>query len=150
VYLAEVPPAWPEDEYLIELGKLIYSIASLEGLLLSDLPRMPTTIAELSPKELAGHTTTGIGRQLLTLAPSIQDRAWREYIGRGGEALVDLGPKRNSILHARPATIDGRRRLHRWRLEPTEIMPISLWHLGQLLDEIEAHRQVLTRLRPPL
>lgn len=29
-----MPPAWPEDEYLVQLGKVVYSIASVEGLLI--------------------------------------------------------------------------------------------------------------------
>jgi hypothetical protein len=145
-----VPPAWADDEYLIRLGKVIYSIASIEGLLLFDLPRMPETVDGLSPKDLAGHPTTRIGRQLVALAPSIRDRAWREYVERGGEALADLGPRRNSVLHARPASIAGEQRLQRWRIAPTEIMPISAQHLDELLEHIEVHRQALNRLRPRL
>ena len=142
-----MPPAWPEDEYLLQLGMVVYSVASIEGLLIFDLPRMPATIEGHTPKHLAGKTTTAIGKRLLTLAPSIGDRKWREYVVRGGEALVDLGPKRNSILHSRPATVDGEQRLHRWRLEPTEIMCISPTHLVGLLNEIETHRQALNLLR---
>lgn len=145
-----MPPAWPEDDYLLQLGKVVYSVASIEGLLIFDLPRMPAMIEGLTPKHLAGKTTTVIGKRLLTLAPSIEDGDWREYVERGGEALVDLGPKRNSVLHSRPATVGGEQRLHRWRLEPTEVMSISAPHLDQLLDEIETHRRALNLLRPGL
>lgn len=100
-------PAWPEDEYLLQLGRVVYSVASVEGLLLFDLPRMPLEIEGLSPDALAGKTTTAIGKRLLELAPTIPDQPWRRYLSRGGKALEDLGPKRNSVLHARPATIDG-------------------------------------------
>lgn len=145
-----MPPAWPEDEYLLQVGRVVYSVASIEGLLISDLPRMPLQVEGLSPRALASETTTTIGRCLVKLAPTIPDRPWQDYLLRGGVALKDLGPKRNSVLHARPATVDGEQRLHRWRLEPTEIMSISLAHLEQMLDEIEAHRRDLNRLRPAL
>lgn len=143
-------PAWPEDEYLLQVGRVVYSVASIEGLLIFDLSRMPEKVEGLSPKTLAGKTTTTIGRRFLELAPAVSDQPWQNYLRRGGEALQDLGPKRNSVLHARPATIDGEQRLHRWRVEPTEIMPISLAHLEQMLDEVKAHRRALNRLRPAL
>jgi hypothetical protein len=142
-------PAWPEDAYLLQVGKVVYSIASIEGLLIFDLQRMPTAVGGLSPGALAGKTTTGIGRRFLELAPSVPEQPWREYLARGGEALVDLGPKRNSVLHARPATIEGAQRLLRWRLDPMEIIPISFTILAEMLDEVDAHLRELNRLRPP-
>jgi hypothetical protein len=145
-----MPPAWPEDDYLMQLGKVVYAIASIEGLLILDLPRMENSVAGLSVEELAGKTTTEIGKRLVDLAPSIGEQGWRAYLTRGGEALLDLGPKRNSVLHARPATIEGHRRLHRWRINPTEIMPISSDYLSELLNEIDTHHQALNRLRPSL
>lgn len=149
-YRAEVPPAWPDDGYLNQLGRVVYSIASLEGSLLFDLPRMPEAVGGLSPQDLAGYPTTLIGKRLVALAPSIRNESWRRYIERGGEALVDLGPRRNSVLHARPATIAGEQRLHRWRIKPREIMPITTRYLDELLEQIEAHRTNLNRLRPEL
>jgi hypothetical protein len=64
-----MPPAWPDDSYLLLLGKVVYSIASLEGLLVFDLPRMPDTVDGLTPDALAGKTTTGIGKLLQNRAP---------------------------------------------------------------------------------
>lgn len=131
------------------LGKVVYSVASIEGLLIFDLPRMPESVAGLSPEHLAGKTTTSIGKQLVALAPTIRHHAWRAYLKRGGEALTDLGPKRNSVLHARPAIIDGRQRLHRWRVDPTEVVPISSAYLTELLAEVDVHLDALNQLRPP-
>lgn len=145
-----MPPAWPEDDYLLDLGKVVYSIASIEGMLLFDLPRMTERFVGLTPSALAGETTTTIGKRLRHVALTIPNPAWSSYLARGAEALEDLGPKRNAVLHARPATIDGEQRLHRWRLDPVEVMPISKAHLVNLLDEIEAHRRELNQLRPPL
>lgn len=144
-----MPPAWPDDSYLLLLGKVVYSIASLEGLLVFDLPRMPDTVDGLTPDALAGKTTTGIGKLLQNRAPGVSDELWRSYLACGGEALTDLGPKRNAELHLRPATVDGNQRLYRWRLEPPETLPTTTEHLELLLGEIEEHRQALMRLRPP-
>ncbi len=144
-----MPPAWPEDDYLLKLGKVIYSIASIEGLLIFDLSSLPEQVEGLTPQDLARHTTTTIGRRLIRGATSVVDPAWRTYLDRGGRALLALGPNRNAVLHARPATIEGRQRLHRWRLDPPEVLPISSTHLEEMLEEIESHRRAVSGLRPP-
>jgi hypothetical protein len=71
-----VPPAWPEDDHLLLLGKVVYSVASLEGLLVFDLPRMQPPVDGLSPADLAGKTTTAIGRRIVELSPVAQP-PWR-------------------------------------------------------------------------
>lgn len=132
------------------LGKVVYSVASLEGLLMFDLPRMTEPIAGLSPRDLAGDTTANIGRRLIALSSSVKDPDWRAYVERGGHALEAIGPRRNAVLHARPATIEGRQRLHRWRMRPAEVFSISKEHLIDLLEEIDAHRSELNQLRAAL
>lgn len=44
-------PAWADDEYLHELGRVIYAVAALEGLMVSDLPYSsnPPSRAEFKP-----------------------------------------------------------------------------------------------------
>lgn len=143
-----MPLTWPAPNYVTLLGKVAYGIAAIEGLLIFDLPRMPLTVPGLTPGDLAGDTTTGIGKKLTAGAAQAQDPAWTAYLERGGDALVDLGPRRNDVLHARPATIDGQQMLHRWR--PPLAQPIDVAFLEDLLDRIEAHRKDLTALRPPL
>lgn len=132
------------------VGMVVYSVASLEGMLIFDLPRMPTVLPVISPETLAGRTTTTIGKQLVSLAGSVAEESWRRYLGRGGEALLDVGPRRNAVLHARPATIEGCQRLHRWRLHPTEVVSISSEYLNELLETIDVHRRELNALRPPI
>lgn len=144
-----MPPAWPEDDYLLKLGKVVYSISSIEGLLIFDLPRMPEPVEGLTPQDVAGRTTTTIGNRLISGAASVVDPVWRTYLDRGGQALVALGPKRNAVLHARPATIGGHQRLHRWRLNPPEVLSISSTYLGEMLEEIEGHQSAVSDLRPP-
>lgn len=122
--------------------------APVSGLLILDVPRLPTPVPGLSPAELAGRTTRSIGQALVSRSSDVEDATWRQYLHRGGEALIELGPMRNAVLHSRPATVNERQRLHRWRIDPTEVVTISLEHLHGLLDAIEVHRRALDVLRP--
>lgn len=71
-----MPPAWPEGEYLELLGKVVYAVASLEGMLIFDLQRMPTPVAGLSSADLSRETTTNIGKRLASGSAEAGDETW--------------------------------------------------------------------------
>lgn len=145
-----MPPAWPEDDYLKLLGQVVYSVASIEGLLIFDLPRMPNPVPGATPLDLAGKTTAMVGTALVGFVPQIVDEQWATYLAAGGNALVDIAPLRNAVLHARPATVDGMQQLHRWRIgAKTEVFTVTREHLCDVLDAIEQHRKRIKLLRPP-
>lgn len=146
-----MPPAWPPDDYLTLLGRVVYSVASIEGLLLFDLPRMPNPPVGATPAALAGKTTTGLGRALVDVSSQVADPGWSAYLSAGAAALMDIGPVRNAVLHARPATVDGAQQLHRWRLgSNAEIFTVTSDRLCDVLEKIELHRKTLNCLRPSL
>lgn len=141
-----MPPAWPDDAYLLLLGQVIYSASEIEGTLLFDLPRMPAPPPRASSSRLMGKTTTQLGDELTFIARQVQDPAWRDYLARGGTALAEIARLRNSLLHGRPA-IDGA------RLAPgghsSETADVSTEYLEELLARLEEHRTTLSGLRPP-
>lgn len=139
----------PEDEYLQRIGLVSYMVAAVEGLLLFDLPRLVDTLPpQLTAQSLAGKTTTRIGEALLAHAPLVSDPAVVSYLTAGGHALIEIGSKRNAVLHARPATDpDGRTRLYRWRLPEAHFIE-DAW-LDQLARRIDQLQVELNSLRPP-
>lgn len=107
-----------EDEYLRKLGLVAYLVSSLEGLLLFDLPRFGHQLPqELSTAALAGLTTYKMGERFVTHAPRSADEKITAYFAAGGRALIEIAPRRNAMLHSRPATDpEGRTRLYRRHL----------------------------------
>lgn len=106
--------ALPEPQYLEAIGRYAYAVSYLEWSILGDLPHVEGLPATLTVDELASKTTGGIGHALLRHAPDVNDSSTREWLEAGGRALVELTEARNALLHARPATIEGKQRLFRW------------------------------------
>jgi len=134
--LARVVP-YPEDDYLLLLGRLVYAVGYLEWSVLGELPS-----AQI--ERLAGQTTGALGSSLAgrpTLR-KVADSALREWIRKGGKELQEVAPKRDMVLHARPATDpDERQRLYRWHPRREE----SEWITDELLNQILA--DICDRLR---
>lgn len=107
--------ASPGDEYLRLVGEMAYSVTSIEGGLIYDVPRLSSVLPEgFTVGSLVGGTTAGIGQQFLDAAPKVQDLGVRRYFEVGGQALREAGAIRNDVLHARPATHPVEdQRLHR-------------------------------------
>lgn len=140
----------PEDEYLRRIGSMAYLVASLEGLILFDLPCFGEVLpTQLSVGRLAGHTTKRLSDDLLRYAPQCTESAVADYLSAGGRALLEVAPQRNSVLHARPATDEeGRARLYRWR--PPEAHFIDDLWLDCLIQRIDDLSCEVNALRPPL
>lgn len=118
---------YPEDAYILAIGKLAYSVTYLEGQILFDLPHLPGLPTQLDVRSLAGRSTGQLGRifqdqAVLSQVADLQVRAWLQA---GGKHLSEAARLRNAVLHARPATVNGEQRLHRWHPDGGEIMNIS-------------------------
>jgi hypothetical protein len=50
---------------------------------------------------------------------------------------TDLVSRRNDLLHARPATIEGKQRLYRWEMRREKVGPISDETLAAFLADAE-------------
>lgn len=80
---------------------------------------------------------------------SARTRQSRRTSRPGGIALSEIGPQRNAVLHARPATDkEGRTRLYRWRL-PDAYFIDDDW-LDQLARRVDDLLVKLSDLRPPI
>ncbi|KAA1430443.1 hypothetical protein [Mycolicibacter arupensis] len=111
------PVALPEDDYVLLIGQLAYTVSYLEWIILGDLPGLAQHVpASLTVSALAGKSTGQIAGALAKAAPNIGDDAVRAYVECAGRLLGEAANVRNDVLHARPATSpDHRQRLYRWR-----------------------------------
>src|SRR3712207_2966772 len=105
---------YPENAYLAELGRSIYALAYLEWGLLGDLPHLQGLPPAISVQALAGKTTAVIAQTIRSNLASVSDPKVSEWLQAHAEALDALAPRRNGVVHARPATIGGKQRLNRW------------------------------------
>jgi hypothetical protein len=142
--------AYPEDEYVGALGRLVYSVSYLEWLVLGDLMQIPDLPVELEIAKLVGGTTGGIARALAKLETiaQINDARVQEWLRRAATHLADVSVLRNSILHARPATIDAKQRLNRWDPARGETFPIELDRIEAVITMIESCIRDLNSVRP--
>lgn len=140
--------ALPEANYLTRIGQIAYQVSSMEWTILGDLtalaPALPT---DLTVARLAGKTTGSIAESLRAAGQTITLDAVREYIAAAATALEDVGPRRNHLLHARPATIDGAQRLYRWRRVPGDQFPISLGWLDEQIAAIDDAAEAMSTYR---
>lgn len=137
--------ALPEPQYLESIGRYAYAVSSLEWSILGGIPHLEGLPAALTVDVLAPKTTGGIGHALLRHAPDVNDSATREWLEAGGRALVELAETRNALLHARPATVEGKQRLFRW-LPGTAFAITDEWLAAQERN-FEALADQVRRLR---
>jgi hypothetical protein len=125
---------FPDEDYLLALGRLSYAVSYLEWTVLGDLPRVSGLPPELQLRALVGNTTGAMGRRMgdARLLAKVADPKVRAWLEAAGEHLVEVAARRNSVLHARPATVEGRQRLHRWDPTRGEFYTVT----DQLLEEI--------------
>jgi hypothetical protein len=103
---------WPDDDYLLSLGKAVYAFAYLEwGIiyLAHDLNPGERTLhrsAAMTAGQVASELRSAIRRT--TRSEAVRADARDVLAGYGG-----LIPRRNDILHAHPATFEGVQRLRR-------------------------------------
>jgi hypothetical protein len=142
---------YPNEAYLVRLGKLAYAVGYLEWAMLGDLPHINGLPATLDISKLVGRTTTKIGEALCGSGTldAVEDRNVREWLRTGGEALKEAAPDRNQVLHARPATFgDGQQRLYRWEPRRHEAFWITDDVLDEIIDRMYERLRAIDRLRP--
>jgi hypothetical protein len=143
---------FPEDEYINLIGRVVYAVGYLEWSILGDLSRISGLPSGLDVASLAGLTTGSISARLLnpSLLAQIADARVSVWLRSGGEHLRDAATRRNSLLHARPATIGGKQRLYRWEPGRREAFPIDEKLLRDLLADIDAWVRDLSSKRLPM
>lgn len=143
--------AYPDREYLLQLGRYIYAVSALEGLVLGELGSRPGVPSELAAGKLAGRTMTKIADAIAKHLACVEHGDFRGWLQEAGNQLRITAEQRNHALHARPATLDEGQRLYRWR--PTgpgrAAFGISSGWLATAIAEVEQRHEVLSGARPP-
>ncbi|MFE5832744.1 hypothetical protein ACFQ8W_21155 [Streptomyces sp. NPDC056508] len=124
-----------EDDYLIRIGRLSYLVTYLEWQILGDLPHITGLPAELELRKLAGMTTGRLAQtfQSKKILQQVADSATVDWLRRSGELLERTARDRNAVLHARPATIEGKQMLYRWHPDGSQVFAVD----GAWLDAAE-------------
>jgi hypothetical protein len=107
--------------------------------------------ADLTVEKLAGQPTGKIASHLQAAVPAITTPEVRAFIAEAASALAAVRAERNHLLHARPATIDGKQRLYRWKLggAPATFVIADEW-IDQRLAEIDECIRKVSALRGPV
>ena len=136
--LETIVPLPPED-YLYNLGLIVYSVGYLEWILLGDLCNRDSELPEqLKFPYLVGKSTGQIAKLLMDeqKLALVSDNGLRDRMRKFGQALEDIAKRRNSALHARSAKItDKTQGLYRWL--KSEQFEINEDFLRCLNDEIQ-------------
>jgi hypothetical protein len=156
-----IPLQVPDAGFLQRIGLVVFLVSELEGWLITDLVRFHSVLppgldfATMEGMRVTGMTTTKMGRYFLDHAPATTDSRVAEYYRVGGQALLEIGPKRNAMLHARPG-VDGydpeqKLRLVRWRIgteKQNETHMISDAWLDEFVRRLRDLRDVVLAARP--
>lgn len=156
-----IPLQIPDRGFLQRIGLVVFLVAELEGLLKTDLvrfhPLLPPELDFGGPQGQAvtGMTTAQLGKYFVAHAPKSTDPEVADYYRVGGEALVEIAPNRNAMLHSQPG-VDGydpdqKLRLLRWRVSETKYEAphmISDEWLDQFADRLQILRDQVMATRP--
>ncbi|WP_424638553.1 hypothetical protein [Embleya sp. AB8] len=135
----------PDDDYLLKIGRLTYSVTLVEGLVLAELSRLSGLPPGLRPRKLAGRSAGAIGKALQDPGNvgHVTDAGVREWLRTAGEELAAVARISHALLHSRPAEAGEERRLHRWPVEVGESFDITHVWLDSAQSTIDdAIRQV--------
>jgi hypothetical protein len=131
---------YPDDEYVLLLGKLSYSVSYFEWMVLGDLPHISHLPEEFRLEKLAGLSTGQIAnafknKKALASMPDVRTREWITAASAHLEAIAEA---RNTILHARPATSSaGLQRLNRWDVKRKQTFMIETHMLEGIIADID-------------
>lgn len=155
----------PDDAFLRRIGLVVFLVAEFEGLLMynpvrfhSVLPPELRLVSEMS-LTIPALTTSKLGEYFVAHAKNITESETAAYYDAGGRALIEIGPKRNAVLHSRPGVdgTDPQNKLRLIRMRPDlrsekyEAFKIDDLYLDGLVSRIVELRQHATAVRhaPP-
>lgn len=117
-----------DPDYAAALGLATYCFASLEWNAVSCGDKLRPGYVNLVPRKTAGE----IAKDVCAFADMIADRDKRARFRTAAEEFKRLVERRNALMHANPATVDGRQRLVR------DGFPWNPAGLEELADEFTA------------
>ena len=127
----------PTEDYVYNVGLIAYSIGYLEWQILGDLCSKKDIPDEYKINKLSKQSTGQIATLFLNdeLLSKVLDDELKIRIKQFGEKLRNIAERKNHILHAHPATIDGEQRFYRWT--PDHQIEINESYLERTRDDIE-------------
>ena len=145
--------SFPNESYMRALAETMYAVAYLEWALLGDLSRLTNPPDELSVEGLSRATMGQVSAAVRRAARDSVDPAETAWLAAAADALEAVVDKRNQVVHAHPATVDGEQMLYRWATatptKPHEAVAITKPDLVALRDLAFEHlgRMNAVRLR---
>jgi hypothetical protein len=116
-----------DPEYVAQLGRCVYSFLSVEWIVVDLILRYGNDKVRKMAPFGSGQIATGF-------AEAMRDRD--DPMGLASR-YQDVVRRRNDILHARPATIEGKQRLFRWDPRRGELGPVTDDTLAGFLGDLE-------------
>ncbi len=141
--------ASPGDRYLTFIGGIAYAVSYMEWTVIGDLSRIH---ASITLEDLVDRTTGHIGKALVKASVSESNPAVQDFLKVSGQCLNEASTLRNSVLHARPATIEGEQRLTRRtynRGAENEDMTIDFEWLEATTDRLAELTREMSNARLP-
>ena len=140
----------PDDLYLVLLGRAVYTWSYTEWTALY-------LIRWATGDDLSDHAGHPGGRIMRTLEATVSsdldvDPHILAHAREGVQALLAANHRRNDLLHARPATINGQQRLNRWDPKNNRADPGPIEHedLERFIHQVEEGRALISPLHNAL
>lgn len=139
----------PSTKYLEKVGEFVYAVANLEWEIVGD-GRL--AMASIDQVDLLGSSTGQIARKLRAAIAGLGARPHTQhFISVAADALDDIAPRRNAVLHARPyRNDDGESLLLRLRRgadgEPERFW-ITFKHLDAQLEIVDGWTEKIRQAR---
>lgn len=137
----------PDDEYLLRLGRLTYTLTRLETATLRALGQLSGLPPALQTHKLSGKSLDAIARAMADPANTdkVADPTTRTLLASVAEDLAAAARTRRAITHARAAHDHEEQRLHRRRDAHADAVDITTaW-----LDRAQAELDDAARRMPP-
>ena len=122
-----------DDGYVALVGQAVYAFTYLEWQIVSIGQKIAPGFVRDTAKKTAGKIAEMLDDDLATFSGDVSLKANLQTILERFKAAVD---RRNDLLHAHPATLNGQQRLHRWT--PTRVFNWEPEEIVAFVHEIEA------------
>ena len=140
----------PDDEYLLRLGRVTYTLTRLETTTLRALGQLPGLPPALQAHKLSGKTLDAIARAMADPANTdkIADPTTRALLASAAEDLAAAARTRRAITHARAAHDDEEQRLHRRQGTHADAVDITTAWLDRAQAELDDAARRIPHARP--
>ncbi|WP_424637504.1 hypothetical protein [Embleya sp. AB8] len=139
----------PDDEYLLQLGRVTYALSLLESVVRAELRQLPGLPAALAERKLAGKSIEALARAMTdpTNTGRVADPTTRDWLLGAGAELAAAARLHHAITHARAAGPGEEPRLHRRPDEQRDAVDITSTWLERARTDLDEALHQIPRLR---